>query len=200
MTVAPQTRPGAAALAGGFADAPRDAAHAFRALMTAMARPGTIETIVGAVPPAPLSPAAGAVLLTLCDADTPLHLAGAADAPEVRDWIAFHCAAPLAGPSEARFALGTWEALAPHDAYAIGTPEYPDRSATLIVERPALRAAGPVLRGPGIAETARLELPDPATFAANAARFPLGFDTIFTCGTQVAALPRSTRIALEEDR
>ena len=64
-----------AALAGGFTDAPRDAAHAFRAIMTAMARPGVILDIEGAAPPEGLSPAAGAVLLTLCDPDTPVWLA-----------------------------------------------------------------------------------------------------------------------------
>ena len=36
-----------ATLSGGFADPPRDAAHAFRAAMTAMARPGRIVAIAG---------------------------------------------------------------------------------------------------------------------------------------------------------
>ena len=63
-------------LDGGFADPATDAAHAFRAVMEAMARPGTLREITGATPPAPLSPAAGAAILTLCDTDTPLHLAG----------------------------------------------------------------------------------------------------------------------------
>jgi Uncharacterized enzyme of phosphonate metabolism len=40
-------------LDGGFATPPVDAAHAFRAIMTAMAQPGTIVTLAGAVPPAP---------------------------------------------------------------------------------------------------------------------------------------------------
>ena len=42
------------ALEGGFTDAPIDAARAFRGLMTAMARPGTICDVSGATPPAPL--------------------------------------------------------------------------------------------------------------------------------------------------
>jgi alpha-D-ribose 1-methylphosphonate 5-triphosphate synthase subunit PhnH len=41
----------ALALEGGFADAPIDAAHAFRAVMTAMARPGEIRTVRGACRP-----------------------------------------------------------------------------------------------------------------------------------------------------
>ncbi|MDP1577127.1 MAG: phosphonate C-P lyase system protein PhnH, partial [Cypionkella sp.] len=31
-------------------------------------------------------------------------------------------------------------------------------------------------------------------FQANRALFPLGFDCFFTCGTKVAALPRSTYV------
>jgi len=182
-------------LSGGFAAPAIDSAHAFRSVMEAMARPGTIREIGGAAPPAPLSVAAGAVLLTLCDADTPVHLAGAADCEAVRAWLAFHAGAPLAGPSGCMFALGSWEALAPLSSYPVGTPEYPDRSATLIVERPELVAAGAMLTGPGIRETAALSLPEPDAFRANHALFPLGLDFILTAGRRVAALPRSTVVA-----
>lgn len=183
-----------ATLEGGFTDKPRDAAYAFRALMNAIARPGTIEDLTGAKPPAPLSPAAGTLLLTLADADTPVYLAGAVDCATVRDWLAFHTGAPVAGPSHAIFAIGRWEDLQPLKAYPIGTPEYPDRSTTLIVECDALEAKGTVLKGPGIKDTAELSLPDPEALAANNKLFPLGLDFYFTCGDRVAALPRSTRV------
>ncbi|MEM9249797.1 MAG: phosphonate C-P lyase system protein PhnH [Pseudomonadota bacterium] len=181
-------------LAGGF-DAPApQAAHAFRSVMEAMARPGRILSIAGAAPPAPLSGAAGSVLLTLCDTDTPVYLAGNADHPDVRDWLAFHTGAPLTGPSHAMFALGTWGALMPLSAYAIGTSEYPDRSATLIVESTALLASGATLRGPGIESQAALSLPEVTAFQSNHALFPLGLDFIFTSGDRLAALPRSTQV------
>ena len=48
------------AMDGGFADPPREAAQAFRAALQALARPGRIEAVAGAQPPAPASPAAGA--------------------------------------------------------------------------------------------------------------------------------------------
>uniref|UniRef100_UPI003568D337 phosphonate C-P lyase system protein PhnH n=1 Tax=Sulfitobacter sp. TaxID=1903071 RepID=UPI003568D337 len=51
-------------LEGGFADLPVDASYAFRAVMTAMARPGDIASVGGAQPPGPMSVAAGVVLLT----------------------------------------------------------------------------------------------------------------------------------------
>lgn len=181
-------------LEGGFSNPPIDAAHAFRAVMDAMARPGRIYAIEGGTPPAPLSAAAGTVLLTLCDADTPIFLAGAADTDAVRTWIAFHTSAPLTGPSHAMFALGTWQDLMPLSQYPIGSPQYPDRSTTLIVEMPHLKSEGSTLRGPGIQSTAAFAVPDIDAFQSNHALYPLGLDFIFTCGRQVAALPRSTDI------
>ncbi|MBR9842299.1 MAG: phosphonate C-P lyase system protein PhnH [Rhodobacteraceae bacterium] len=184
----------AGVLKGGFANAPVDSSHAFRGAMNAMARPGTIEILSGAVPPAPLSVAAGVLLLTLCDPETPVALCGAHDCADVREWIAFHIGAPVMEPGKAMFAVGSWEALQPLEAYAIGTPEYPDRSATLIVEMEALSQEGATLRGPGIKDTASLSLPDLAPFQRNATLFPLGLDFFFCAGERLAALPRTTRV------
>lgn len=182
------------ALEGGFTNAPIDAAHAFRAIMNVMARPGTIEDITGAEPPAPLSIAAGAVILTLCDPETPIHLAGAYDTQTIRDWITFHTGAPLTAAPNASFALGAWEDLSLPD-FPLGTAEYPDRSTTLIVERASLTASGATLRGPGIKDSAQLSLPETNAFQANRSHFPLGLDFIFTSGSRIAALPRSTRVS-----
>ena len=179
---------------GGFASPPQDAAHAFRAAMRAMARPGTIETIQGGQAPAPVSPAAATLLLTLCDPDTGLYLAPGFDDQAIRDWVTFHTNAPLVSAEEADFALGSWQALQPLDAYKIGVPAYPDRSATLIVEMESLSASGATLSGPGIKDKAALNLPETAAFQANRAQFPLGFDCFFTAGDQIAALPRSTTV------
>lgn len=181
-------------LQGGFADGPVQSAQAFRAILDVMARPGTITTLRGATPPAPLSIAAGVALLTLTDPTTPLHLAGAADCGAVRDWVGFHIGARLVGAEEAVFALGTWAALQPVSRFAVGQPEYPDRSATLIVEMDQLTNTGPILTGPGIETTASLSLPETSAFRANRAQFPLGFDCLFTCGDRIAALPRSTKL------
>jgi alpha-D-ribose 1-methylphosphonate 5-triphosphate synthase subunit PhnH len=186
--------PAADALAGGFADPAVQSARAFRAVMEAMARPGTIQKVTGASPPAPLSVAAGVALLTLCDGTTPLHLAGSADCPAVRDWVAFHLGAPLVAAEAAAFALGRWPDLLPVTRFRAGLPDYPDRSATLVVEMDRMTNHGPTLTGPGIATATWLNLPETAAFRANRARFPLGFDTIFTAGDRLAALPRSTRV------
>lgn len=182
------------ALEGGFSDPAIDAARAFRGIMEAMARPGRIETVQGALPPPPLSVAAGVALLTLCDHDTPVHLAGQIDTPEMRAWLSFHTGAPFCAAEEAAFAVGNWAELMPITRFQIGTPEYPDRSATLIVEVDRLAAEGAVLKGPGVKDSAALSLPDRAVFQANRTLFPLGLDFVFTCGDRLAALPRTTQV------
>ncbi len=100
----------------------------------------------------------------------------------------------MTGPSHCMFAVGRWEVLLPLSAYPIGTSAYPDRSATLIVERDTLAATGATLTGPGIKDSANLSLPETDAFQANHAQFPLGLDFIFTSGDRLAALPRTTEV------
>jgi alpha-D-ribose 1-methylphosphonate 5-triphosphate synthase subunit PhnH len=182
------------ALQGGFADAPMQSARAFRAALTALAEPGGLHQVEGAAPPAPMSVAAGVLLLVLADATTPVHLAGALDCAACRDWVTFHCGAPLVSAEAAQFAVGTWQALQPVARFAQGLPDYPDRSCTLIIEMPELSAKGARLRGPGIKGEARLSLPEVAAFQANRGLYPLGFDAFLTAGSLLAGLPRSTHV------
>jgi alpha-D-ribose 1-methylphosphonate 5-triphosphate synthase subunit PhnH len=180
-------------LAAGFANPPEESSRAFRAAMQAMACPGTIQTITGPDVPG-LSVAAALLLLTLTDGTTPVLLSG--QAAEARDWLTFHTGAPVAAtPAQAVFAVGAWNDLGPLTAYPVGTPDYPDRSATLIVEMPGLWDDGPELTGPGIETAVHMSLPEPAALRLNAALYPLGVDLFLTSGTQLAALPRSTHIA-----
>jgi alpha-D-ribose 1-methylphosphonate 5-triphosphate synthase subunit PhnH len=181
-------------LSGGFATPPLDSARAFRTILDVLARPGTIRKLDTATPPAPLSHAAGTLALTLLDGTTPVHLAGGHDHPDLRAWITFHTGAPLVSAEEAAFAFGTWDALLPLDRFAIGTPEYPDRAATLVIDGVTLANDGAHLSGPGIRDSARLSLPATAPFIANHALFPLGFDAFLTCADRIAGLPRSTTV------
>lgn len=182
---------------GGFQDPSKDAARAFRAAMRAMARPGDMNVLSGVTPPAPLSGAAAVLLMTLCDPDTGVYLAGTCDCDAVRGWLRFHTGAVFVGPEAADFAVGAWDDLLPLSRFRIGSPEYPDRSATLIVEMPMLTSKGAVLRGPGIKDTAGLSLPDIPALQGNSGLFPLGLDFFLTCEDRVAALPRSTQITEE---
>ena len=181
-------------LSGGFENAPIDASRAFRAVLNAMARPGVIEPITGAQGPAPMSSAMATVMLTLCDPETPIYLAASHNTPDIRDWIAFHIGAPIVTADKAAFAIGTWDTLCPVTQFPIGTSEYPDQSATVIVDVEHLDQHGATLRGPGIKDTAQLNLPDVVAFQMNTVLFPLGLDFILTAGDQVAALPRTTKV------
>ncbi|OIQ45853.1 MAG: phosphonate C-P lyase system protein PhnH [Roseobacter sp. MedPE-SW] len=183
---------------GGFATPPVDAANAFRAAMNAMARPGTLQNITGAEPPAGISAAAGCLLLTLCDPETGIYLAPDVDSPGLRSWLAFHTGAPFVAADQADFALGSWQALLPLGQYRIGTSEYPDRSATLIVELTEFAAQNASLTGPGIKDSTTFALPDLGACQGNASQFPLGVDFFFTCHSQLAALPRSTTILAKD--
>jgi alpha-D-ribose 1-methylphosphonate 5-triphosphate synthase subunit PhnH len=180
-------------LMGGFAEPERQAARAFRLALNALSRPGRIETVTGASGPAPLSAAAATLLLVLADRETPIYLGASHDRQALRDWITFHTGAPFAPPETAALALGSWDCL-PLARFPIGLPDYPDRSATLIVEMAALTTEGARLTGPGIQTEARLSLPSIAAFQANRALVPQGVDFYFTSGDRLAALPRSTRV------
>lgn len=181
------------ALEGGLKDPARDGAVVFRALMMAMARPGSIHQMEHGAAPAPMGRAAAALILTLCDPETGIYLAASHDCPEIRDWITFHTGAPIVAAGVADFALGLWDDLMPMAQFPIGHPEYPDRSTTLIVDGP-FAGASAVLRGPGIKDTTEAQLPDIADLRANAGQFPLGLDFYFTEADRLMALPRSTKI------
>jgi alpha-D-ribose 1-methylphosphonate 5-triphosphate synthase subunit PhnH len=190
----------ARSLEGGFTDRPRQAAVAFRAVLDALARPGQLRDAGGVEPPDGMSTAAGAVLLCLADAETPLWMPERLRGGAAAEWLQFHTNAPqVTGRRQAMFAFGRWDELAPLADWAAGEAAYPDRSATLIVEVAALER-GPELElsGPGIRTTARFAPLLPTSAAAalrrNAARYPLGLDFFFTAGGRVAGLPRSTRI------
>lgn len=188
----------------GFDDPVADSQRAFRAMLEAIARPGAVQAIGGDLtPPAPLSRAAAAVLLTLVDFETPLWLDAAARRPAVEAWVRFHCGAPLVdNPAAARFALvaDPLTSLLPLDRFPIGEDAFPDRSATVIVAVDALTASGGWrLSGPGIEREARLEVGGlPPAFAAawqaNRELFPCGIDLFLTADERVAALPRTVRL------
>jgi alpha-D-ribose 1-methylphosphonate 5-triphosphate synthase subunit PhnH len=188
-----------------FADPPLASQGVFRAVMEAMARPGTVMAIAQSVAaPAPLGPAAAAVALTLLDHETPVWLdAALAASPEVAQWLRFHTGAPLVSESRrAAFAFFTDPTRAPaFDRFSPGTAEYPDRSATLVLQVESFSGGERYeLSGPGISgRTALSAQPLPVDFrdrvAANRELFPCGIDLLLVTASEVAALPRSVRIA-----
>lgn len=187
-----------------------DSVHAsqavFRSTLKALAEPGLVQRLPITVNgPAPLAPATTALCLALADFETPIWLDQGARTAEVMAYLRFHCGCALpTTAATAAFALITDTAELVLDRFPQGSPEYPDRSATLFMQVPTL-TAGPerTWRGPGIAESRRVcigGLPDDfdRQWHANVARFPLGVDIVFCCGDDIVGLPRTTHILSEE--
>jgi alpha-D-ribose 1-methylphosphonate 5-triphosphate synthase subunit PhnH len=182
----------------GFADPVHGPQTVFRAVLDAMAHPGSIVSAeAGLTAPAPLAPATAALLLTLADAETPLWLDP--DAAAARGWITFHCGAPVAGPADAAFGVAL--SLPDLTRFAAGDDDAPEQSTTLIVQVAAL-GAGPAYRleGPGLREPATLRvtgLPEDfaARWAANARLYPRGVDLVLCTADRLVALPRTVRVA-----
>ncbi len=186
----------------GFDNPVFDATATFRTVLEAMSRPATIQSIRH-VPDAPsgIGPATAAVLLALADMDTPVWLAPEMASDTLRTYLHFHAGCPVTdAPEAAVFALlGRESDLGVIDKLAIGSAEYPDRSATVIIDCESLSSdPGQNFTGPGIKDTASFDIPGfpPAIWYLvdrNQALFPLGLDWIFTAGSQLAALPRTSK-------
>lgn len=181
----------------GFADPVLDAQAAFRAVLAALSRPGSIHDAGASLtPPAPLAPATAAALLALVDGETSLAIAPALQ--QAAGWIAFHCGPAIAPISQANFVLtGTLPDLTTLDT---GSDEVPERAATIILQVAALGSGTPfTLAGPGLQRPTPFAVDGlPADFAArwaaNRALYPRGIDLILCAGTRLAALPRSVTV------
>lgn len=182
----------------GFADPVAGAQGCFRAVLAAMATPGSVHRAgEGLSPPAPLGRAMAGVLLSLVDGDTTLALEG--DCAMARDWLVFHSGAPVVDASaDAAFvAAYTLPDLA---ALRTGSDEAPEDAATLLLEVAGfgegqkLLLSGPGLKAPAEFQVAGLPADFVAAWARNHALFPRGVDIILCAGAQLAALPRSLRI------
>jgi len=180
----------------------------FRAVLDAMAAPGFVRSVPVTIAPSPLASGAAALALTLCDNDTPVWLDAALRASEeVCAWLRLNCGCRLVDePRAAAFAfVSTPRDLPPLDAFNLGTQDYPDRSATLVLQVDSLGAGPPLaLSGPGIRDRRMLcvtGLPDDmaARLTANRGLFPRGVDFILVAAGEIAALPRSVRLVNDEE-
>ncbi|WP_428698084.1 phosphonate C-P lyase system protein PhnH [Stappia sp.] len=195
------------AVSGGFTDPVFEAQAAFRALMDASARPGTIHDLpAGLAPPAPLGAGPAAVMLALCDPDTPVWLAEALCGEATSAWIAFQCGAPFVGDSaRAAFAFAGADDMPALSALNAGTQEYPDRATTLVVEVEALEGGEEIiLEGPGILGRWHIAPKGlPQSFVSeredNRALFPRGVDVVLVAGSRVMALPRTTVLSRKSE-
>ncbi|MFM1815296.1 MAG: carbon-phosphorus lyase [Pseudomonadota bacterium] len=191
-------------IAAGFADNVIDSQAAFRTLLECVARPGTVKVLRSNVaPPLPLLPATAALILTLSDYETSIWLdAPLANSPDVIAFVRFHTQSRLAeSPADADFAIvSDPEGMPPLIAFKQGSPEFPERSSTLLVQVNSFSDKGPFFSGPGIRDTIRfwaepLPVGLQQQLSLNRTQFPCGVDLVFVGTDAISALPRSVRLA-----
>jgi alpha-D-ribose 1-methylphosphonate 5-triphosphate synthase subunit PhnH len=188
----------------GLKDPVHDNHRIFRAILLTMSRPGTV-TVLGnwPKPPQGLHPAAAAVCLALADADTAIWLDREAPG-DIRTYLRFHCGAEITGEARrAAFAvILDGNALPDLSRFNPGQLEYPDRSATLIIQVESIHVGhGVTLSGPGIQSETRVGIGGLhydfwQAMQRNGSRFPLGYDVILATPTEIVALPRTVRVGV----
>lgn len=150
--------------------------------------------------------AAAALLLGLLDADTSLWLSPRLAGSDAANWLRFHTGCTgVSTPQEAQFlwvALG--DDMPPLQHLRQGTHEYPDQSATCVLEVSQILPDTPgwTFQGPGILGQQKLALRGlPADFheqwVQNHAGFPCGVDMFLSSATHIVGLPRTTQLLIE---
>jgi alpha-D-ribose 1-methylphosphonate 5-triphosphate synthase subunit PhnH len=199
---------------GSFVTAlhPADSQQVFRAVLEALARPGTAM----ALPPTPLRKLAPAVLpvFALSDLGTGVclleneiqHSSGTGEFQYWADAVATATSAPL-WPAELARLVAALRPVTDDEvrSFCRGTPEAPE-DAALVARAAAAVAGGPRrwrLSGPGIANAVTLAPRGlPASFVAARATavagYPAGIDVLLvTDDGRVVGLPRTTTITEE---
>jgi alpha-D-ribose 1-methylphosphonate 5-triphosphate synthase subunit PhnH len=186
---------------------PQQLAVAFRSILRSFSKPAVPTTIVkveGAPPP--LFPTTAAIGLTLFDYQTPIWLSTDLNTDAVRKFLRFQTGAPLtADPTDATFAILTLaETQSEWPNFNLGSDEYPDRSTTVILQvsslttGDAVRVSGPGLKDPVDFHVAKSTPDFWQHIQMNNSLFPIGNDFMFASPDAMAALPRSSRIAMLE--
>lgn len=176
----------------------------FRTALQALSHPAwPVDMPMGAAAPRHGHMAAAVLLLGLLDADTRLWLSPALADSDAATWLRFHTGCTLVSDAaQAQFcwlAQGDeWPGLAQLEQ---GSETWPDQSATCVIEVERLQGNAPgwTLQGPGIPNERQLKVQGlPHGFEdqwqMNHANFPRGVDVFLASPTQIAGLPRTTRL------
>ncbi|MBJ7418969.1 MAG: phosphonate C-P lyase system protein PhnH [Rhodoferax sp.] len=196
-------------LGHGFADPALCSQSVFRHALDALSLPGRIAVLDASGPlknmqtPRGAHPAAAALLLALLDQDCKLWLSGGFSHSDAAAWLRFHTGCSIVqDPAQADFAWVAQAAELPLLArFSQGSAEYPDLSATCVIQVDSLQAQGSgwTLSGPGIEGSTQLHVgglsPDFCSQRrAEQAHFPCGLDFLFTHGLSLVGLPRTTQL------
>ncbi|MBB3178164.1 phosphonate C-P lyase system protein PhnH [Variovorax sp. Sphag1AA] len=197
------------------------AQQTFRVLLAAMSHPGRVYSlppaaIAGVQPPSvsdghAMSIAATVSLLTLLDAESSVHFAGPQDASALAGYFRFHCGVRTVSLDQSQFAYGRGSHVDGESCERMqqGSDTAPQDGATLVLDVDGLamhaqKGEVQVLRarGPGVQTQSVLSVRGslPALWRWRAQQgdaFPRGIDLLLCSGDHVAAIPRSTLLALE---
>jgi alpha-D-ribose 1-methylphosphonate 5-triphosphate synthase subunit PhnH len=187
----------------GFHDAALGSQAVFRTALSALSHPGRVIEMpdVSALPRHGHG-AAAMLLQALVDSDCGVWLSPSLAGSDAAAWLRFHTGCHwVASPGSARFLwVAEGDPLPALVSLIAGTDEYPDQSATCVVEVGALNGTDTlslVLTGPGIANEQALSvrgLPGDfeAQWHANHRSFPRGVDLFLATPTHIVGLPRTT--------
>lgn len=193
----------------GFHDSVAGSQEIFRCALQALSMPGKAVDIpsIAQLPKAGHNSSA-LLLLALLDSETSLWVSPSIAQSDAPTWLRFHTGCRLVdSPAQAQFlwlARGdAWPALSQLNT---GSDEYPDQSATCVMELEQHMEASAqhfTLSGPGIQQPLALKAQGlPADFIAqwadNHAAFPRGVDVLLTAPSQVVGLPRTTQVFSSE--
>ncbi len=190
-----------ASIGRGFQEPSLDSQAVFRQVLSAMSRPGEIHLAANDIEsPAGLHPATSAVLLALLDQDTRLWLSPDFCNGVVGAYLRFHTGCVLTDKAlAADYVLVKPDELPRLNDLSLGSEEYPERSATVVMQVDDLsNEGGWRLSGPGIDGHAKLNIAGLAAsflpvWRESQLQFPRGVDLIFTSTDRLAAMPRTTR-------
>ena len=181
----------------------------FRVALDALSHPGRVfDMPLETALPRRGHGAAAALLLGLLDADISLWLSPTLASSDAPAWLRFHTGCQIV--ADAATAQFVWVAqgddMPPLSSLQLGSDAYPDQSATCVLEVDGLHgdAGGWRLQGPGIPSERHvhalgLTSDFPAQWADNHASFPRGVDVFLSTATQMAGLPRTTRILIDPE-
>jgi alpha-D-ribose 1-methylphosphonate 5-triphosphate synthase subunit PhnH len=176
----------------------------FRVALDALSHPGRVfDMPLETALPRQGHGAAAAMLLGLLDADTTLWLSPSLASSDAPVWLRFHTGCQIvADAAEAQFVwVAQGDDMPQLSKLQLGSDAYPDQSATCVLEVDSLHSDPSAwrLQGPGIPTERSLRVrgiaPEFALqWAGNHASFPRGVDVYLCTATQIAGLPRTTRI------
>jgi alpha-D-ribose 1-methylphosphonate 5-triphosphate synthase subunit PhnH len=193
----------------GFGNESHSSQQIFRSALKALSYPGRLlELQHDASTPKGVNSVVAGMLLALLDSETSLWCTNSKSLNLATEWLNFHTdCVVLDTPEKADFLWVEHIHDLPHfETLKRGTNQYPDRSATCIIEVPKLsEKTSPFyqLKGPGIQSQENLFIQGWQQkeylmffdfWNTNAQHFPCGVDVYMSDSSHLLGLPRTTQL------